>query len=129
MHYLRVHQFRCFDKCCALRISNVRMTVTELFQVFRQRTSADAVDLVSHLLEYTPSIRFTPVDACAHAFFDELRDPATRFPNGRELPPVLTFTQNGIESFANHLDISMCSVSHIELKRHGFFPGKCLDLA
>ena len=28
------------------------------------------------------------VEACAHAYFDELRDPGTRLPNGRPLPPL-----------------------------------------
>ena len=30
---------------------------------------------VSRLLEYTPSARITPLQACAHTFFDELREP------------------------------------------------------
>ena len=28
------------------------------------------------------------LEACAHPFFDELRDPNTRLPNGRPLPPL-----------------------------------------
>ncbi|KAL1426417.1 hypothetical protein MTO96_003418 [Rhipicephalus appendiculatus] len=30
--------------------------------------------------------------ACAHNFFSELREPGTRLPNGRELPPLFDFT-------------------------------------
>lgn len=35
------------------------------------------------------------LEACAHPFFDELRDPETRLPNGRELPPLFNFTPQG----------------------------------
>jgi hypothetical protein len=48
------------------------------------------------LLEYTPTTRFTPLEACAHKFFDELRDPNVRLPSGKELPPLFNFTQSGI---------------------------------
>lgn len=64
-------------------------------KVFRMRTPAEAVELVSVLLEYTPSLRVSPLQACAHAFFDELRDPLHRLPNGRSLPPLFNFTQLG----------------------------------
>lgn len=50
------------------------------------------MELVAGLLEYTPSLRMTPLAACAHKFFDELREPSTRLPNGRELPPLFNFT-------------------------------------
>jgi len=62
--------------------------------VFRQRTPEDAITLVSRLLEYTPSARITPLQACAHKFFDELRNPDTRLPNNRELPPLFNFTEH-----------------------------------
>jgi len=63
-------------------------------KVFRQRTPEDAITLVSRLLEYTPSARITPLQACAHKFFDELRNPDTRLPNNRELPPLFNFTEH-----------------------------------
>ena len=44
-------------------------------RVFRTRTSPEAVDLASRLLKYTPSARIRPLQACAHTFFDELREP------------------------------------------------------
>eukprot|EP01018_Ginkgo_biloba_P032461 Gb_28806 [translate_table: standard] len=31
------------------------------------------------------------LEACVHPFFDELRDPNTRLPNGRPLPPLFNF--------------------------------------
>ncbi|XP_059161555.1 glycogen synthase kinase-3 beta-like isoform X3 [Physella acuta] len=61
-------------------------------KVFRPRTPSEAIVLVSRLLEYTPSGRITPLEACSHNFFDELRDPSTRLPNGRELPLLFNFT-------------------------------------
>ncbi|XP_064650492.1 glycogen synthase kinase-3 beta-like isoform X2 [Lineus longissimus] len=61
--------------------------------VFRPRTPQEAINLVGRLLEYTPSSRISPLEACAHNFFDELRDPNTRLPNGRELPPLFNFTE------------------------------------
>jgi serine/threonine protein kinase len=61
-------------------------------KVFRNRTPPMAIDLVCRLLDYTPATRLTPLEACAHAFFDELRDPDTRLPNG-PLPPLFNFSQ------------------------------------
>lgn len=61
-------------------------------KVFRPRTPQEAIHLVSKLLEYTPGGRIHPLDACAHDFFNELRNPATLLPNGRELPPLFNFT-------------------------------------
>ncbi|XP_052440934.1 glycogen synthase kinase-3 beta-like isoform X3 [Carassius gibelio] len=61
-------------------------------KVFKPRTPPEAIALCSRLLEYTPVTRLTPLQACAHAFFDELRQPGTRLPSGRELPPLFNFT-------------------------------------
>ena len=66
-------------------------------KVFRARTSPEAIDLVSRLLEYTPSARITPLQACAHTFFDELREPNARLPNNRDLPPLFNFTENELK--------------------------------
>ena len=62
-------------------------------KVFRSRTPQTAIALIARLLEYSPSKRITPMEGLAHAFFDELRDPATRLPNGRDLPQLYNFTQ------------------------------------
>jgi glycogen synthase kinase 3 beta len=63
-------------------------------KVFRARTSPEAIDLVSRLLEYTPSARITPLQACAHTFFDELREPGLKLPSGKELPVLFNFTEH-----------------------------------
>ncbi|CAF1668876.1 unnamed protein product [Adineta ricciae] len=62
-------------------------------KVFRNRTPPMAIDLVCRLLDYTPATRLTPLEACAHAFFDELRDPDTRLTNG-SLPLLFNFSQH-----------------------------------
>ncbi|WAR05275.1 GSK3B-like protein [Mya arenaria] len=61
-------------------------------KVFRPRTPPEAIQVVSRLLEYIPSARISPLEACAHPFFDELRDPTTRLPSGRELPVLFNFS-------------------------------------
>ncbi|CAN1219331.1 Shaggy-related protein kinase alpha [Linum perenne] len=60
-------------------------------KVFHKRMPPEAVDLVSRLLQYSPNLRCTALDAMTHPFFDELRDPNTRLPNGRFLPPLFNF--------------------------------------
>ncbi|KAG7022722.1 Shaggy-related protein kinase epsilon [Cucurbita argyrosperma subsp. argyrosperma] len=60
-------------------------------KIFHKRMPPEAVDLVSRLLQYSPNLRCTALEACIHPFFDELRDPNTRLPNGRPLPPLFNF--------------------------------------
>ncbi|KAG2457237.1 GSK3B synthase, partial [Polypterus senegalus] len=68
------------------------------FQVFRPRTPPEAIALCSHLLEYTPTARLTPLEACAHSFFDELRDPEGKLPNGQDKPALFNFTTQELSS-------------------------------
>ncbi|XP_046886545.1 glycogen synthase kinase-3 beta-like isoform X3 [Hypomesus transpacificus] len=67
-------------------------------QVFRPRTPVEAIGLCSHLLEYTPTSRLTALEACGHAFFDELRDPNLKLPNGRDAPPLFNFSTQELSS-------------------------------
>jgi len=60
-------------------------------KVFRKRMPPEAVDLVSRLLQYSPNLRCSALEACVHPFFDELRDPNCHLPNGRPLPPLFNF--------------------------------------
>ncbi|XP_076906773.1 shaggy-related protein kinase kappa-like [Bidens hawaiensis] len=50
-----------------------------------------ALDLVCRFFQYSPNLRCTALEACVHPFFDELRDPNTRLPNGRPLPPLFNY--------------------------------------
>ncbi|XP_042390961.1 shaggy-related protein kinase alpha-like isoform X2 [Zingiber officinale] len=60
-------------------------------KIFHKRMPPEAVDLVSRLLQYSPNLRSTALEALIHPFFDELRDPNARLPNGRCLPPLFNF--------------------------------------
>jgi len=61
-------------------------------KVFNKRMPAEAVDLVSRLLQYSPNLRCNALEACAHPFFDDLRDPNACLPTGRPLPALFNFT-------------------------------------
>eukprot|EP00249_Psilotum_nudum_P022317 c28468_g3_i1 orf=523-1782(+) len=67
-------------------------------KVFQKPLPPEAVDLVSRLLQYSPNLRCTALEACVHPFFDELRDPHTKLPNGRPLPPLYNFKPQEIKS-------------------------------
>jgi serine/threonine protein kinase len=69
---------------------------SKVFRSKERTTPPEAIDLVSKLLQYTPSARLTPLEACAHPFFDELRDPNTVLPNGKPLPALFNFTEAGL---------------------------------
>ncbi|CAH8356680.1 unnamed protein product [Eruca vesicaria subsp. sativa] len=60
-------------------------------KIFHKRMPPEAVDLVSRLLQYSPNLRCSALDALVHPFFDELRDPNARLPNGRFFPPLFNF--------------------------------------
>ncbi|KAL9322371.1 hypothetical protein ACSQ67_010424 [Phaseolus vulgaris] len=62
-------------------------------KVFHKRMPPEAIDLASRLLQYSPKLRYSAVEALAHPFFDELREPNARLPNGRLLPPLFNFKQ------------------------------------
>ncbi len=73
-------------------------------KVFR-KADANAIDLITKLLEYTPTEREAAVNAMVHPFFDELRDPATKLPDSRhgtgqlrDLPELFDFTRHGERS-------------------------------
>ncbi|XWS77098.1 hypothetical protein CRYUN_Cryun01aG0233200 [Craigia yunnanensis] len=61
-------------------------------KIFHKRMPPEAVDLVSRLLQYSPNLRCTSLEACAHPFFNDLRDPNACLSNGRALPPLFNFT-------------------------------------
>ena len=74
------------------------------WQVFR-KADPNAIDLISRLLEYTPTQRLSAIDAMVHPFFDELRDPNTRLPDSRhanggskEMPNLFDFSHHGEKS-------------------------------
>ena len=62
-------------------------------KVFRPRTPPEAIDLISKLLEYTPSARLTAIEAMTHPFFDDLKVPDAKMTTGKDLPPLFNFTR------------------------------------
>jgi glycogen synthase kinase 3 beta len=76
-------------------------------RVFRSRTPPEAIDLVSRILQYDPTSRVSPLEACSHPFFDELRDPNTVLPSGRKLP---------ISRLFNFTSAEMTGYSHLYSK-------------
>lgn len=74
-------------------------------KVFR-KASHEAIELISALLEYTPTQRLSAIDAMCQPFFDELREPSTRLPDSRhsggssrELPTLFDFTRHGMPQY------------------------------
>ncbi|KAH7128844.1 kinase-like domain-containing protein [Dactylonectria macrodidyma] len=71
-----------------------------LNKVFRKADS-NAIDLIARLLDYTPTERWSAIDAMAQPFFDELRDPNTKLPDSRngsgqmrDLPELFNFSEH-----------------------------------
>ncbi|XP_051133642.1 shaggy-related protein kinase eta [Andrographis paniculata] len=73
-------------------------------KVFQKRMPPEAIDLTSRLLQYSPNLRCTALEACAHPFFDELREPNARLPNGRPLPPLFDFKQELSGASPDHIN-------------------------
>ncbi|OWM64193.1 shaggy-related protein kinase theta isoform X2 [Punica granatum] len=72
-------------------------------KVFHKRMPSEAVDLISRLLQYSPNLRCTALEACAHPFFNDLRDPNASLPNGRALPPLFDFTAQELAGASTEL--------------------------
>lgn len=64
-------------------------------KVFKKCNVDDSfTEFISTLLVYDPDIRATPLKALLHPYFDELRDPNTKLPNGKNIPnDVFEFTK------------------------------------
>ena len=67
-------------------ISMPQMKSTPWSSVFKSNVSPDAISLVSKLLVYDPKKRVGAIDACTHPFFNEIKNPATKLPNGNNIP-------------------------------------------
>nr|AID23644.1 glycogen synthase kinase-3beta [Hofstenia miamia] len=73
-------------------------------KVFRSRTPPEAIQLVTKLLEYTPQERSKPIQACAHVFFDELRENGAKLPSGRPLPNLFSFSAEELKNLPSDVD-------------------------
>ncbi|XP_061359246.1 shaggy-related protein kinase theta-like [Gastrolobium bilobum] len=72
-------------------------------KIFHKRMPPQAVDLVSRMLQYSPNLRCTALEACAHPFFDDLRDRNACLPNGQALPPLFDFTAQELADASDEL--------------------------
>ncbi|KAL0478022.1 glycogen synthase kinase 3 beta [Acrasis kona] len=72
-----------------------------VFQDRKPQPPPEAVDLLQALLKYSPTDRVQPLDALAHPFFDELRDPKAKLPNGRPLPPLFDLTNDELRMLSD----------------------------
>ncbi|CAG8851768.1 26064_t:CDS:2, partial [Racocetra persica] len=78
-----------------------------------------AIDLISRLLDYTPSNRLTAIEAMCHPFFDELRNPETRLPTGKELPKLFDFTEQELSIRDDLISQLVPQHAEAELKARG----------
>ncbi|MBA0645166.1 hypothetical protein Goklo_013294, partial [Gossypium klotzschianum] len=72
-------------------------------KLFHKQLPPEAVDLVSRLLQYSPKLRCTALEALAHPFFDDLRVPDLSLPNGRPLPSLFNFTAQELAGASTEL--------------------------
>lgn len=100
------------------KVSGLKATLNKPLngQVFR-KASQEAIELIAALLEYTPTQRLSAIEAMVHPFFDELRDPNTRFPDSRhsngpvkDLPELFNFSKHGKEGSC-HLFFDLCKLT------------------
>jgi len=66
-------------------------------KVYRSKTPKEAINFVAQLLVYDPAKRPRPLAALLDSYFDELRDPNTRLPNGMPLPDLFNFTEGKLD--------------------------------
>ncbi|CAH8323935.1 unnamed protein product [Eruca vesicaria subsp. sativa] len=88
---------------CMYMVKMISNVAQKIVQIFHKRMPPEAVDLVSRLLQYSPNLRCTALEACAHPFFDDLRDPNVSLPNGRVLPPLFNFTPQELAGASTEL--------------------------
>jgi len=68
-------------------------------KVFSPFTPDDAIDLISHLLTYKPTVRFSPLDAMAHEYFDDIRKPDCQLPGDKVMPALFNFSRREVKNF------------------------------
>ena len=79
--------------------------------VFKLNTPSEAIDLVTKLLAYIPDRRIKAIEACAHTFFDDLRDPHTLLLDGSRIDSTsFVFTQEEL-SLASPQTITLLTMT------------------
>ena len=75
--------------------------------VFKPGTNVDAIELISKLLVYYPTRRYKSIEACGHKFFDELRDPKTRFREEYHAENLFVFTKEEMALSPDMINVLM----------------------
>mmetsp|Transcript_24603 Transcript_24603/g.34382 ORF Transcript_24603/g.34382 Transcript_24603/m.34382 type:complete len:356 (+) Transcript_24603:141-1208(+) len=57
-------------------------------QFWGKRAPVEAIDLMDQILCYRPTERLTATKAMEHKFFDAIRSPEAKMPDGKSLPPL-----------------------------------------
>jgi glycogen synthase kinase 3 beta len=96
-------------------------------RVFRNRASQDAIDFIPSLLDYTPTSRLTAVEAMAHTYFDDLRDPNATYTETQPLPELFNFSQQElmVQPEVNHRLVPeriIAQMAQVGLDMGRFFP-------
>ena len=94
-------------RCPPQRDAHARAPRASRPQVFAKcRVSDAAIDLCAAMLAYEPQKRITAAAALLHPFFDELRTPGARLPDGGPLPPLFALSDEERKLFTpEQLDV------------------------
>ena len=66
-------------------------------QRYLRGSCSQSISLLTKLLQYAPDKRIRCWDALAEPFFDELRKPGLKLPDGGNLPPLFDFSSDELE--------------------------------
>ncbi|KAJ2803681.1 glycogen synthase kinase 3 [Coemansia guatemalensis] len=88
-------------------------------RIFRNRPSPEAIDLITKLLDYTPTKRLSSIQAMTHPFFDELRDPNTKLHNGQDIPELFDFSVDELSVDPSQIPALIPQHKVAELKANG----------
>ncbi|CDW74981.1 glycogen synthase kinase 3 [Stylonychia lemnae] len=61
-------------------------------KIFMSKADNELMDLLGKMLVYDPKKRLNAYQALTHSYFDELRQPGVRLPNGNAIPDLFNFT-------------------------------------
>jgi len=66
-------------------------------RVFREDTPKEAIDLIQQMLRYNPNDRLGNMEILSHPFFNEIKEPNVKLPDGKEIDSkIFNFTNEEI---------------------------------
>ena len=87
----------------SIQTKNINRRHCPMFKIARVQTNSQNNVIIIRIIKCSNNI-FRPLEACAHSFFDVLRDPSTKLPSmksgstERDLPPLFDFTRVSLGS-------------------------------